>query len=187
MSLSLNSSSWRVESEWEEEVVNLLEFWSEAQNLIDDILDAFDAVTSESLLDDLILDQRDSLSVELSVSSLVDERSDGALGWEAIGDIWLDRSEHIHGGLVVLEENSVADFGQSEQRENLSLFWGDLGETFDSDDQEKLVFLFDEKLIVHEGVSFGLDDLGLSLLIGLGMFLSLGQSVLFELLGFLDL
>ncbi len=90
VSLLLDSTSWRVESEWEEEVVNLLELGSKAVDLIDDVLDAFDSMLSESLLDDLVLDQGDSLSVELSVSSLVDESLDGVLGWESVGDIWLD-------------------------------------------------------------------------------------------------
>ena len=115
MSLSLDSSSWRVESEWEEEIVNFLEFSSKVVDLIDDVLDAFDSVISESLLDDLILDKRNSLSVELSISSLVDKRLDGFLRWESISDIRFNLSEHVHRGLVILKENSVANFGKSEQ------------------------------------------------------------------------
>jgi hypothetical protein len=174
VSLLLDSTSWRVESEWEEEVVNLLELGSKAVDLVDDVLDAFDSVLSETLLDDLVLDQGDSLSVELSVSSLVDEGLDGVLGWESVGDIWLDLSEHVHRGLVVLDENSVADFGKSEKGEDFSLFWSDLGKTLDSDDYEELVLLVDEKLVVLEGFSFGLNELGLFLVISLGVFLSLG-------------
>lgn len=148
VSLLFYSTSWRVESEWEEEIVNLFEFESKVVNLVDDVLDALDAVLSETLLDDLVLDQGDSLSVELSVSSLVDQGLDGVLGWESVGDIRLDLSEHVHGGLVVLDENSVADSGKSEKRKDFSLFGGDLGETLDSDDQEELVLLIDEKLVV---------------------------------------
>ncbi len=96
VSLLFNSTSWRVESEWEEEIVNLFEFESKVVNLVDDVLDALDAVLSETLLDDLVLDQGDSLSVELSVSSLVDQGLDGVLGWESVGDIRLDLSEHVH-------------------------------------------------------------------------------------------
>lgn len=174
VSLLLDSTSWRVESEWEEEIVDLFEFRSKVVNLIDDVLDALDAVLSESLFDDLVLDQWDSLSVELSISSLVNQSLNSALGWESISDIWLDLSEHVHWGLVVLDENSVADFSKSEKREDFSLFWSDLGKTFDSDNQEELVLLLDEKLVVLKGFSFGLNELGLFLLISLGVFLSLG-------------
>lgn len=96
VSLLLDSTSWRVESEWEEEIVDLFEFRSKVVNLIDDVLDALDAVLSESLFDDLVLDQWDSLSVELSISSLVNQSLNSALGWESISDIWLDLSEHVH-------------------------------------------------------------------------------------------
>ncbi len=114
VSLLFNSTSWRVESEREEEVVDLLEFKTEVVNLVDDILDASDAVLSESLLDDLVLDKRDSLSVEFSESSFVDERFDGTLGWESVGNVRLDLSEHVHGSLVVLNEHGISDLSKSE-------------------------------------------------------------------------
>jgi hypothetical protein len=115
MSLLFDTSSWRVESEWEEEIVNFLEFSSKVVDLIDDVFDAFDTVVSESLFDDLVLDKRNSLSVELSIPSLVDKRLYGFLRWESISDIRFNLSEHVHGSLVVLKENSVANFGKSEQ------------------------------------------------------------------------
>lgn len=114
MSLLLDSFSWRIESEWEEEVVDLLELGTEVNNLIDNILNAFDSVFTKTLLDDLILNKRNSLSVEFSESSLIDKRLDGTLGWESISNIWLDMSKHIHRGFVILDKDSITDLGKSE-------------------------------------------------------------------------
>ncbi len=116
MSLFLDTSSGRVESEWEEEIVDLLELTSKVIDLVDDVLDAFDTVFTESLLNDLVLNKRDSLSVEFSETSLIDEGLDGALRRESVSDIWLNLSEHIHGSLVVLEEDGSSDLGESEKR-----------------------------------------------------------------------
>lgn len=187
MSFLLNPPSGRVESEGEQEVIDLLELGTEVVDLIDHVLDASDPVLTESLLDDLIFNQRNSLSVELSEAPLVDQGLDGALGGEAVGDIWLDLSEHVHGGLIVLNKNCVADFVQSEKGQDLPLFGGDLGQSLDSDDQEEGALLLNEKLVVEESLFLLLDQLRLLFLKSLGVFLALDQSVLLQLLGFLDL
>jgi hypothetical protein len=114
VSLLLDSSSWRVESEWEEEVVDFLELRTKVIDLIDDVLDASDTMLSKTLFNDFVLNERDSLSVEFSKSSLVDKILDGALGWESIGNIWLDLSEHVHRSLIILNEYSISDLGKSE-------------------------------------------------------------------------
>jgi len=114
VSLLLDSSSWRVESEWEEEVVDFLELRTKVIDLIDDVLDASDTMLSKTLFNDFVLNERDSLSVEFSKSSLVDKILDGALRWESIGNIWLDLSEHVHRSLIILNEYSISDLGKSE-------------------------------------------------------------------------
>ena len=90
------STSWVVELEGPEEVVDLLEFGTETIDLVDDVLNAFDSMLTESLLNDFILDKWDSLSVEFSESSLVNELLDSTLGWESISNVWLNLSKHIH-------------------------------------------------------------------------------------------
>jgi hypothetical protein len=56
-----------------EEVVNLFEVRSNSDDLVDNVLDRDDAVLAEVLLDDRVVVQRDSLLVDLAVTSLVDE------------------------------------------------------------------------------------------------------------------
>ncbi len=50
-----------------------------------------------------------------------------------------------------------------------------------------MVLLVDEELVVLKGFSFGLNEIGFFLVESFGILLSLGQSILFELFGFLDL
>jgi hypothetical protein len=186
-SLLLESLSSRVESEGEKEVVHLFEVLSEGVDLVDDVFDALDSVLSESLFDDLVGAQGNSLSVELSESSLVDEMLDGLSAGESVGDIGLDSSEHVHSGLVVFDEHGVAHSEESEEREDLSLLGSDFGESLDSDDQEIRALLLNEELVVEEGLSLLLDKyLGLFLQV-LSVFSSLLKGVAGEFLRFLNL
>lgn len=114
VSLFLNSFSGRVQSERIQEIGDLFEVLSERVDLIDDILNAFNSVLSESLIYELIGAKWNLLSVELSEPSFVDEIFDCLSGWVSVGNIWLDSSEHIHNGLVVLKENCVSDSEHSE-------------------------------------------------------------------------
>ncbi len=186
VSLFLDSLLGRVESEWEEEICNFLEVLSERVDLVDNVLHASDSVLSKGLVDELVGAQWDFLSVELSKPSLVDEILNGLSGWVSVGDIWLDSSEHVHDGLVVFKENCVADSEQSEQTEDFSLLWSNLGKSFDSDDQEIRALLLYEELVVKEGLSLLLDQLSGLVFKVLVVFLALVKSIALELLLFLD-
>lgn len=157
VSLFLNSLSGRVQSERIKEIGDFFEVLSKRVNLIDDILDAFDSVLSKSLVNELIGAKWNLLSVELSEPSFVNEIFDGLSCWVSVGDIWLDSSEHVHYGLVVLNENCVSDSEQSEKREDFSFLWSNLGETFDSYYQEIRAFFLNEELVVQKGISLFLN------------------------------
>ena len=55
-----------------DEIVGLLEVWTGAGDLVDQILDADNAVFSEAFLDQFVIRKRNSLLVDLSVTALVD-------------------------------------------------------------------------------------------------------------------
>ena len=78
MSLCNEAASWGCELERPEESVNLLEVWPDSEDLVDDILSTVDSKVSEVLRDEGVVGQRDSGSVNLQVTSLVDKLSDGS-------------------------------------------------------------------------------------------------------------
>lgn len=67
------TSSGVRELERPQEVANLLEVWSNSEDLVNDVLNANDAVFSQVLLNDGIVGESNSLLVDLAISSLVDQ------------------------------------------------------------------------------------------------------------------
>lgn len=113
-------------------------------DFVDQFFGAGDSgVLTNGVVDHEVAGEWDSLSVDLTVSSLVNQLGNGLSVWNSVGDPWLDDSEHVHGGLVVLEEDSVVDLSQSEESQNLLWFWGDGVDTLHSDDEENLRFGWD--------------------------------------------
>ena len=73
VSLDLESTKWGGEFEWPQEVVGFLEVGSAGDDLVDQVLDAGNSVLGEFSGDDAVISEGNSASVDLSVSSLVDE------------------------------------------------------------------------------------------------------------------
>lgn len=119
VSLDLESTEWGGELEWPEEVVDLLELGSAGHDLVDEILHAVDTVGSELVGDDAVVGEWDSASVDLAISSLVDELGDGLSGWVTEGDVWLNNTDHVPGGLVKLDKNTVVELSKSEELQDL--------------------------------------------------------------------
>merc|ERR1740128_1566621 len=69
---------------------------------------------------------------------LVDEVTDRLEVGASVGDVGLTDSEHVLGGLVDLDEDSVVDLPQSEQLKNLLDLGGHLVDTTDPHDKDKL-------------------------------------------------
>jgi len=57
------TTSWVGELEWPQEVVDLLEVWSNGEDLVDDIFNADNAVLSEFSLDDGVVSESNTLLV----------------------------------------------------------------------------------------------------------------------------
>jgi len=106
---SSESTEWVGQLEWPQEVGSLLEVWSSGEDLVDQILDGDDSVFSEVFLNEGVVGERDSLSMDLSVTSLVDEFSNGLQVWLSVGNVWLNQLKHLGGSLGELDEDSVVD------------------------------------------------------------------------------
>lgn len=129
VSLLLIPSEWRAELDWPQEVVGNLEVWSASDDLVDEVLNAVDSELSELSLNDGVVGEWNSSSLDLTGSSLVDKLGDGLSGWISIGDEWLDHLEHVPGGLVQLDEDTVVDLSQSEKLQDLLWLWSKLVDT----------------------------------------------------------
>ena len=129
MSLLLPAVLWCVQLEWPEEVVSLLEGWSNSPDLVDEVLNAVDTLLTEGTGNDAVVSQWDSRAVNLSITTLVDQSADAITGWVTISDIWLDSSDHVDGGTVEANKHSVVDLSESEQLHDLLAFWAQLVDT----------------------------------------------------------
>ena len=79
------------------------------------IFNTGNSVLTELLGNNGVISEWDSASINLTVSSLVDEVGDDSSGWETISDEWLDHSEHVPSGLVKFDENTVVELSQSKE------------------------------------------------------------------------
>lgn len=140
-----------------QEVVGFLEVLSESVNFVDQVFNALDSEFSQAFFDNLVRAKGNSLSVKFSVSSFVDHVFDGFSGGESVGDPGFDHSQHVHGGLVILDENSGSDLGESEKLEDFLGFGGNLVDTLDSDDQEEFGLRRNVELGVGQSFSVGFD------------------------------
>ena len=129
MSLLFEALKWGGKLEWPEEVVGLLEVWADGPDLVDQVLDAADALFAESLVDDAVVGKSNSGSVDLAVSTFVDESFDGVAGWVSVGHVWLDVADHVDGGSVQTDEHSVVELTESEQLHDLLLLGWELVDT----------------------------------------------------------
>jgi hypothetical protein len=110
----------RAKLEGPEEVVGFLEVGTDGGDLVDEVLNAGEADLAEGSLNDGVISKGNSLAVDLAVASLVDKLSDQTLRGVAVGDVGLNSSDHVHGGLVKSDEHTVVELSQSEELEDLS-------------------------------------------------------------------
>lgn len=129
VSLLLEAAEGRRELEGPQEVVGLLELGAAGGDLVDEVLNAGDSGLSELTLDDAVVGDGDSASVHLSVAALVDKLADGGSGGVSVGDEGLDDLDHVPGGLVQLDEDSVVELSQSKQLQDLLGLGGKLVDT----------------------------------------------------------
>jgi len=126
---SAETSSWVAELEWPQEVGSLLEVGADGEDLVDQILHADDTVLAEATLNDRVVGKSNTLLLDLSVTTLVDEFTDSLQVGVSVGDPWLDDLKHLKGGLGHADENTIVDLEETEELEDLAGLWCDLVDT----------------------------------------------------------
>jgi hypothetical protein len=123
------TSSGVAELERPQEVGSLLEVGADGEDLVDQVLNADDTVLAEAALNDGVVGESNALLVDLSVSTLVDELTDGLQVGVSVGDPWLDNLEHLQGGLGHADKNTIVDLEETEELEDLAGLWCNLVDT----------------------------------------------------------
>jgi len=205
--LLLPAAGWVVELERPEEVGDGLEVRAGSHNLVHNVFNADDALVAECAFDDGVVGERGSSLLHLAVATLVDEVPDSLEVWVTVGNVWLDDSDHVDGGLVHLDKDGVVDLEETEELEDLLDLWRNRVDTLDPDEDGDLGLGRDVEVadlsgvtLQPDGVSFGLsvftsvafgsleDDLtvGLGNLLGFGICDCLFSRVLFGGLSLLE-
>jgi len=107
MSLVIETTLGGVQLEGPHEVVGLLEVRTNSVELVDQVFNADDAELSEGLFNDLVGSEGDSLLVDLTETSLVDQVVDGLSGGISEGDVGFDLLDHVEGSSVDSDEGGV--------------------------------------------------------------------------------
>jgi len=146
-----------------EEVGDGLEVGADGVDLVDDILNAGDAELAKAVLDEFVVGDGQTLLVDLSVATLVDELADSLQVGVSVGNEWLDDLEHLAGGLGELDEDTVVDLEKTEELESLALLGVNLVDTLDTDNEGEPGLGRDKESIVALGGTLGLNDVPLGL------------------------
>lgn len=89
--------------------------WANSVDLVDQIVNGKNTILTQVLLDDVVVRQSNSLFVDLTVTSLVHQLSDGRIRWVTVGDVRLDDLQKFGSGLSHFDEHTVVDLVQSHQ------------------------------------------------------------------------
>lgn len=134
----LPSSERIAELERPQSIRDLLEIRTNSEDLVDDILNRDDTKFTKLLLNNQVVRDWDALSIDLEITSLVDELSDTLQVRLTIRNVWLDEGQHLRSGLCELDEDSIVDLEQSQELHDLSRLRWDLVDTLDSDHKGEL-------------------------------------------------
>jgi hypothetical protein len=145
-----------------EEVVSLLEVGANGVDLVDQILHADNAELAEVLLDDLVVGEGSALLVDLSVTTLVQKLADGLKVGVSVGNVGVDDSQHLLGGLGETNESTRVDLEQTQKLEDLAGLGSNLVDTLDTDNEDKLGLTLNEEAALLASNAVEADLLALS-------------------------
>ena len=104
-------------------------------------------------MDDSVIRKRDSLLVNLSVSSLENELADGISGWISESDVRLDSAEEISRSFIDADKDTVMNLSKSQNSKDSDDLGVQFVDTSDSYDESKAGLGWDVNLSGDLGVS----------------------------------
>jgi len=170
--LVAHTSECVAQFEGPQEVVGFLEVWSDCVDLVDEVFNADDVKFAEVVFDDLVVSDWDALVVHLSISSLEHQFLDALQVGVSPGNVRLDKSEHVKGRLVQLDEDAVVDLTKTQKLESFLHLGADLVDTTDTDDESKFGLGWNVEVVLGFGDSLVSDLVLVHGIVFLGIFLS---------------
>lgn len=152
------TTRWVRQLEWPQEVVSLLEVRTDSNDFVNQVIDGQDTVLTQVSFNDRVVRQWNSLLVDLSVTSLVDQLSNGRVRWVTVSNVWFNQLQQFRSSLGDLNESTRVDLVQSQQLQDLSWLWWNLVDTLDSDNENQLSFSWNVVRTGSSSFSLGIDD-----------------------------
>ena len=85
------TTRWVGQLEWPQKVVSLLEVWTNSDDFVNQIVNGQDTILTQVGFDDGIVGQWNSLLVDLTETSLVDQLSNSRVGWVTVSNVWFNQ------------------------------------------------------------------------------------------------
>jgi hypothetical protein len=157
-----------------QEVVGFTEVGTNCGDFVDQVFDTDDVVLAQSLFNDGVVTESDALLVDLGISTLVDEFTDGLEVGFTVGNIGFNQLEHFSSGLVEADKDTVVDLEKTQQLEDLARLGSNVVDTTDTDNEDKLGLGFDIVVTVGLGLT---TETNLVAFVGLVFLVVLGSAV----------
>jgi len=120
MAFNVESSLGCVELEGPQEVVGLLEVWTTVRYLMDQVFHAYYPMLPQMLLDLLVRLDRNPGTGLLHVSALVNQLRHHLHAWISVGDVGLDKFQHLGSGFAELHKDAIVELSESQQSQYFS-------------------------------------------------------------------
>lgn len=112
---SSETTSWVRQFEWPQEVVNLFEVWTNSVNFVNQIFNRQDVEFTQVSFNDSIVRQSNSLLVDLTETSLVNQLSDGSQRWVTVSNVWFSQFDQFRGSFSQSNKDTSVNLSQSQQ------------------------------------------------------------------------
>ena len=107
----------------------MFEVGTDSEDLMNQILHADNAILAEICLNESVVSESDALLVNLAITPLVDELSDGLEVGVSISNPGLDNLEHLEGGFCQTDEDTIVDLEKTEELKDLARLGRNLVDT----------------------------------------------------------
>lgn len=146
-----------------QEVGHFLEVRSDSEYFVNDIFNAFYSKITKRGLHYFIGTQRNSLTGEFAISTLVNKVADAFQVGISVGQVRLHESKQLDRGGIDSDENSIVDLTETEELQDFPDFGRNSIDTSNTNNKEQLLFRSNIDLVIGLGLSSLVDGIALKL------------------------
>lgn len=146
------------EFEGPQEVVAFFEVGTNGVDFVNEIFHADYIVLAQRSVDDVVVGQGDSLLVNFTMTTFVQQFRHSLEGRGTISDIGFNAAEHSHSGMVNSEEDTVVELTKTKKLENFFRFGVHSHDTSDTYNEDHFSFRVDIEVAVVLGLALHADS-----------------------------